>query len=187
MNELKKKFTVNVSIAVLLVALFMYVGAEYFLKEVESSSAQIVSDKQKIYTMSAKNASLGESKKQYEETKIRINEALESVIDEDKTVLFIEEAEKTALADKVKLNIKIKTPPSKEEKAESDPFSSASFSFTAGGTFNNVMRFLGEMENFKYCSDIENVKMEFSDFDEYNKDMILLTFDVKLYQKDSQK
>lgn len=185
MNELKKKFAINISIAILLVIAFVYIGAEYLVKEVESSSTQIVSDKQNIYTLGAKNSQLSESKRQFEETKIKMNEVLETVIDKDKTVNFIEESEKTALQDKVKL--RIKTMSGKEDKVVGTPISSNYFNFTVGGSFDGVMQFLGEMENFKYCVDIENVKMVFDDFDEYNKNLIILTFDVKLYQKDSQK
>ena len=186
MNELKKKFAINISIAILLVVFFMYIGAEYLVKEVESSSNQIVSDKQNIYTLTAKNSQLSESKRQFEETKAKMNEVLETVIDKDKTVNFIEESEKTALADKVKLRIKTTTVP--EDKASAGTLISSSyFNFTVGGSFDNVMKFLGEMENFKYCVDIENVNLVFGDFDEYNKGLIILTFDVKLYQKDSKK
>lgn len=185
MNELKKKFTITVLIAVLFVVAFLYVGSEYLVKEVESSSAQIVSDKQKIYALSAKNSQLPESKKQYEETNKKIDGVLETVIDKDKTVTFIEEAEKTARDDKVKL--KIKTTSSSEVEVAGALITGSYFNFTVGGTFDGAMLFLGEMENFKYYTDIKNVRMVFDNFDELNKNMIVLTFDVKLYQKDSQK
>jgi len=192
MNEIKKKFTVNISIAISLVLAFIYIGTEYLAKDIETYSGEIVSDKQATSLQKAKIAQLPEAKKQYEANLVKMDNIFATVIDKESMVIFIEESEKTAVKDKVKL--KIKSAPQKADTAavKASPAAATSltssyFNFTVGGTFDNVMRFLGEMENFKYCLDIENVDMTYEDFDENNKDMIILTFDVKLYQEDSQK
>jgi len=185
MNELKRKFVINVSIALALVLFFLYFGADFLVKQIEESSAKIVENKQSIYLLKSKNAQLEEAKKGRQETAAKMDEALSWVIDKDKTVAFIEEAEKTAEEDKVRL--KMETVNTKTQEAEGSFITSSTFSFRAGGSFDAVMHFLADMENFKYCVGIENVKMAFDDFDQYNKDVIVLTFDVKLYQKDSQK
>lgn len=185
MNKIKKKFVINVSIAILLVAAFLYLGMKYLVKEVRTSSAQIVSGKQAVYIQNAKNAQLPESKKQYEDMNLEMNKASEAVINKDKTVVFIEEVEKNAREDQVKL--KIKASDSKGKEAVGAAITSSYFNLTVGGTFDNIMLFFGAMENFKYYLDIENIKMSFGDFDEFNKNMIVLNFDVKLYQKDGQK
>jgi len=192
MNEIKKKFILNISIAILLVLVFVYVGTEYLAKDVETYSGQIVSDRQSTSLQKAKIAQLPEFKKQYEENSVKINEIFAAVIDKEHLVDFIKESEETANKDKVKLKIKTMatkevTTAGKEKVVGSVSLTSSSFNFTVGGTFDNVMHFLGEMENFKYCLDVENVKMTYDDFDENNKNMIILTFDVKLYQEDSQK
>lgn len=192
MNEIKKKFTVNISIAISLVLAFIYIGTEYLAKDIETYSGEIVSDKQATSLQKAKIAQLPEAKKQYEENLVKMDNIFATVIDKESVVTFIEESEKTAVKDKVKL--KIKSAPQKTDTAAgkgnvaaATSLTSSYFNFTVGGTFDNVMRFLGEMENFKYCLDIEKVDMTYEDFDENNKDMIILTFDVKLYQEDSQK
>ncbi|MDD3006628.1 MAG: hypothetical protein PHX30_03555 [Candidatus Pacebacteria bacterium] len=192
MNEIKKKFTLNISIAILLVLAFIYIGTEYLAKDVETYSGQIVSDRQAASLQKAKIAQLPELKKQYEENSVKINEIFETVIDKEHIVDFIKESEETASRDRVKLKIKTMatqavTAVGKDNVAGGVSLTSSSFNFTVGGKFDNVMRFLGEMENFKYCLDIENVNMTYDDFDENNKNMIILTFDVKLYQEDSQK
>lgn len=192
MNEIKKKFTVNILIAISLVLAFIYIGTEYLAKDIETYSGEIVSDKQATSLQKAKIAQLPEAKKQYEANLVKMDNIFATVIDKESMVIFIEESEKTAVKDKVKL--KIKSAPQKADTAAGKviPVATTSltnsyFNFTVGGTFDNVMRFLGEMENFKYCLDIENVDMTYEDFDENNKDMIILTFDVKLYQEYSQK
>lgn len=192
MNEIKKKFTVNILIAISLVLAFIYIGTEYLAKDIETYSGEIVSDKQATSLQKAKIAQLPEAKKQYEANLVKMDNIFATVIDKESMVIFIEESEKTAVKDKVKL--KIKSAPQKADTVAGKviPVATTSltnsyFNFTVGGTFDNVMRFLGEMENFKYCLDIENVDMTYEDFDENNKDMIILTFDVKLYQEDSQK
>lgn len=192
MNEIKKKFTVNISITISLVLAFIYIGTEYLAKDIETYSGEIVSDKQAIFLQKAKIEQLPKYKKQYEENLAKMDNIFATVIDKENMVTFIEESEKTAVKDKVKL--KIKSAPQKADTAagKASPVAATSltssyFNFTVGGAFDNVMLFLGEMENFKYCLDIENVDMTYEDFDENNKDMIILTFDVKLYQEDSQK
>jgi len=185
MNELKKKFAVKVSIAILLIVFFLYIGAEFLVKGIEASSQKIVEGKQTIALINNKNSRLAESKKQYEVTQKEMNEVLGTILGKDETVRFVEEAENIARENKVKL--KIKPLDAKTEEAAQDFISSSSFSFTVGGGFDGVMHFLGAMENFKYCVNVENIKITFGDFDAYNKDMIILTFNVKLYQKDSQK
>ncbi|MFA6896963.1 MAG: hypothetical protein WCQ96_01620 [Patescibacteria group bacterium] len=185
MNKIKKKFVINVSVAVLLVLAFLYLGMKYLVKEIETSSAQIVSGKQAVYVQNAKNAQLSESKKQDEEMSLEMNKVSESVVDKGKAVVFIEDVENVAREDRVKL--KIKASDSKGKEAAGAAITSSYFNFTVGGAFDDVMLFLGTMENFKYYFDIENIKMSFGDFDEFDKNMIVLTFDVKLYQKDGQK
>ncbi len=184
MNEIKKKFITNVAIAVLLVAAFLYAGAEYLVKDIENYSAQIVRNEQSAYLQNSKNVQLPELRKRHGEMMTIMETVLDSIIGKEGTVIFIEEAEKTAVRNKVKLEIRNQAA-SQDKKADAF-LTAASFNFRVGGNFNNVMHFLGDMENFKYCSRIENVHMSYEDFDQYNKDMVILTFNVTLYQKNSQ-
>jgi hypothetical protein len=184
MNEIKKKFTINIAIAVLLVAAFLYIGSEYLVRDIETYSSQIVQGEQSISMQDSKNAQLPELRKRYEEMMLMMETAFDSVVGKEDTVAFIEEAEKTAIRDKVKLDIKNQG--ATEEEETNNLLVTASFNFRVGGTFNNVMHFLGDMENFKYCSEIEDVHMSYEDFDRYNENMVILTFDVILYQENSQ-
>ncbi len=187
MNEIKKKFTINVAIAVLLVAAFLYIGAEYLVKDIEKYSSQIVQDEQSAYMQSSKNAQLPELRRRYAEMTAMMDTAFDSVIRKEDVVVFIKEAEKTAVRDKVKLEIKNQGATKEaQEKEAGSLLTTSTFNFRAGGSFDNVMHFLGDMENFKYCSEIENVHMSFDDFDQYNKDVVMLTFSVILYQDNSQ-
>lgn len=185
MNDLKKKFLINVLVALAVVLAFLFVGADYLLKEIETSSAQIVADKQSAYAQERKNERLEDSQGQYEDMQSMLDEALSSVIGKDDTVVFIEEVERVASEDKVKL--KIRKTDSKAAGEGEDFITYSNFNFIAGGQFEQVMHFLGKMENFKYSIEISNVKMSFDDFDQFNKDMVILTFDAKLYQKNEQK
>lgn len=187
MNEIKKKFTVNISIAVLLVAIFVYIGTEYLVRDIETYSSQIVQDEQAVFLQRSKNTQLPDLKRRYEEITAMMTAAFDSLVGKEETVTFIQEAEKTAVRDKVKLTIKdLGAGQPKEAEPSNSLIATAGFNFQVGGTFNNVMHFLGEMENFKYCSEIENVHMSYGDFDKYNTDMVVLTFNVKLYQENSQ-
>lgn len=186
MNGSKKKFFINLVVAAILVVSSSYFIVEYLTMEIEKSSAKIVEDKKIIHTLSNKNGQIDNARKDYKDIQTKTDEASKSIIDKDKTVDFIEEVEGIAGENRVKHNI-VKKVTEKTDKGASGFISSSDFNFQIAGNFDSVMRFLYSLENFKYDVDISNVRMNFGDFDEYNKDMIILTFDLKLYQKDITK
>lgn len=184
MNASKKKFFINLFAAVALVFLFLSYGMRYFISGIEDSSAKIVADKKAIVDISAKNAKLADSREKYEEIKETAEDAFAVILDKGSTVDFITQAEKDAQESNVKL--KINTVGEKTAKQDNSFISSADFQFTAGGDFNGLMHFLYNLENFKYDLDISNVKISRGDFDQYNKGILVMNFNVKLYQKNSQ-
>ena len=184
MNPSKRKFVVSVSIAILLIGSFLYFGNTYLIKNIEDLSAKIVNDKKTLHTLSMKNEQSSESKKKYEEIKNEADNVLGVVINKDETVNFITETEKIAADNNVKLKMQIATITDKEkEKAGKSAIGYIYFDVTAGGKFEDIMRFLESTENLKYYAEVETPKMSFGDFDEYNKEMVILTFDAKVYKK----
>lgn len=175
----------NLLFAVFLVFSFLYFGISYFTKKIQVSSAEIVEDKKTIYALNAKNSQLDNYTKKYQEVEADTNQALAAVVDDDKVVDFITELEKTAQDNKVKMKIQA-TGDDKSDKQQNDSFiTSSSFKLTVGGGFDSLMHFLYNVENFRYANDIENVRIAKGDFDQYNKDILVLSFDLKLYQKNS--
>lgn len=184
MNASKKKFFLNLFTAVALVFSFLFYGMGYFISRIEDSSAKIVADKKAIAEISAKNAKLADSREKYERIRERAEDAFAVILDKGNTVDFITQAERDAQESKVKL--KINTVGGKTAEPDDSFISSSDFQFTAGGDFNGLMHFLYCLENFKYDLDISNVKISRGDFDQYNKEILIMNFNVKLYQKNSQ-
>jgi hypothetical protein len=118
----------------------------------------------------------------YGEIKKETDEVFQVVVDKDKTVDFIKELEMVAAENKVKLKMQV-VPDVPDKKDDNSFVSSVSFSVTAAGSFENIMHFLANCENLKYYADLSDPKMSFGDFDEYNKDLVILNLNVKLYQK----
>lgn len=184
MNPSKRKFFVNALIVVVLVCSFLYFGNVYLIKNIENLSAKIVEDKKNLYILSMKNEQSSESRKKYEEIKNEADGVLDVVVNKDETVNFIKEMEKVAADNDIKLKMQIVATNDKEkEKASKSAISYIYFDVTAGGEFEDIMRFLESTENLKYYAEVETPKMSFGDFDEYNKEMVILTFDAKVYKK----
>lgn len=190
MNASKKKFFLNLALAAVLVLSFSSFGMDYFVREIESGSARVVEAKQSVYVLRSRSSQLAAAKQSYGEVQDKLERAFETIIDDDRTVDFIKAAEAAARENKVKWEIeavgnKAAAKPGVEE-ARKEVITSSDFTFKIGGSFENVMKFLYTLENFQYDVDISEVKMSFGDFDEYNQDLILAEFKLKLYQKDSQ-
>lgn len=183
MNGSKKKFFLNLAAAIFSVLFLSFFGMDHFVSEIETSSAKIIEDKRSIYILTSKNSQLPDSRKRYKEMENKVGSVLETIVDKDRTADFIKEAEKTA----VDSNVILKMQDSRAKVDANDAFiSSSDFAFTVGGSFEGVMKFLYSLENFKYEVDVSDLKMEFGSFDEYNKDVIVLSFNLKLYKKETQ-
>jgi hypothetical protein len=158
------------------------VGSVYFIKNIEDSSSKISDDKKNLNVLNTKNDQAGNFKVRYGEIKKETDEVFQVVVDKDKTVDFIKELEMVAAENKVKLKMQV-VPDVPDKKDDNSFVSSVSFSVTAAGSFENIMHFLANCENLKYYADLSDPKMSFGDFDEYNKDLVILNLNVKLYQK----
>jgi len=183
MNRSKQKFCISVCAAVILVFSFLYWGTRYFMGTIEESSADIVAGKKAIHSLVAKNRDLAESKKIYGNIETETAKASAAIVDKDKTVDFITEAESIARDNQVKL--KITSTGEKADGINNDFVTSSGFTFRVGGSFDAVMHFLYSLENFKYEIDIENLSMEEGSFDQKDSKMIVLEFKLTLYQKNS--
>jgi hypothetical protein len=184
MNGSKKNFYLYILLAAGVVVVFLDFGVGYFVREIEASSARIVEDKKALSVQGAKNGQLGELRQEYGKMQDKTETVLGRVLDKEKTVTFITEAEGLARDNRVKLKI-AKSAEKPEGKASAGFLTSSDFNFTAGGGFNDLMHFLYALENYQYETNISNVKVSRGSFDENNKDLILLTFTLKLYQKNS--
>ncbi|MFA7169984.1 MAG: hypothetical protein WC178_03960 [Candidatus Paceibacterota bacterium] len=184
MNASKKKFLLNTTFAIFSVVSFSSLGLNYFMKGIEDSSAKIIENKKSIYALNDKNKQLVDSKKKYIEIEEMTDRAFKTILDKNHTVDFIEEVEAAATENKVKLRIQTSGEKGGKVAIDENAFiSSSDFSFVVGGTFEGVMKFLYNLENFKYDVSMYEINMRFGDFDQYNEDMVLLSFKLKLYQK----
>lgn len=185
MNKSKTNFCLNLSLLLLLLAAFFSAGLGYFRGEVEKASASIVSSKKEIRLLSEKNKRLAVNKARFTALTAEADAAFATLVDKGRTVEFITAMEETAAADQVKLRMAVA--PDKNGLKAGDFVSSSKFTVTAAGSFAGLMHFLYALENFRYEADIANLRISYGDFDQYNKDLIVLTFDLELYQKNSAK
>jgi Tfp pilus assembly protein PilO len=182
MNKVKSKIFFNLLFFVFLTTASLYVGQNYLVKRVEALSSEIISTKKEFNKLENRNGKLIETRRDYDDIGKEIENISDVVVDDDKIVDFIEEVEKVAAEDGVKLRIS-STSDSKGVKDKEGYISQKSFSLIAAGDFNGIMHFLYSLENFDYYVNVEDINIGFGDFDEHNKDLIMFSANIKVYQK----
>jgi hypothetical protein len=184
MSGSRQKFMINLLLAALLIFVFVQYAMGYFLLEIEGASGKIVSDKKEAYVLQTKNQQLNNSRQQYADIEQGAQQVFATIVSKDKTVDFITEAER--VADKSQVKLRMNTVNDTAAGKKDNAFISTSgFELTVGGSYAGVMDFLYGIENLKYETDIQKMTLSAGDFDQYNKDMIVMTFTLKLYQKNS--
>lgn len=185
MNKVKSKIFFNLLLFVFLTATSLYVGQNYLVKEVEVLSGEIISTKKEFSKLESRNNKLIETRNDYDNIGNEIDNISDVVVDDDKIVDFIEKVEVIAAEDGVKLEIS-SVADNKSVKDKGGYISQKLFSLKAAGDFNGIMHFLYSLENFGYYINVEDVNIGFGNFDEHNKDLIILGANITVYQKQNE-
>jgi hypothetical protein len=186
MSRVKNKILLGILMFITLTVAFLYVGKNYLVKNVEVLSVEIIHDREELNNYENRNKQLVASRGNYREIKNEIEDISEVVVDKDKTVEFIEEIEKVANSNGVKLELQSSFGSGDESKKGDGYISQKSFGLKAAGDFNGMMRFLYSLENFNYYMNVENIQIGLGDFDEYNKGLVILNADITVYQKQNE-
>lgn len=187
MNGAKTKFYAYISLAIVIVGAFLYYGIGYFVGEIETLSATIVDQKKNVTVSEEKNAQLGNLRKTYGEVDGKMEQVKTAIVDKDKAVDFITAAERAARDNRVKMKMNAIDTKSAGKQNAAGPFTSTDFNFSVAGKFDDLMHYLYALENFRYETDISGLKVVRGDYDENVKDTIIMSFNLKLYQKNSAK
>jgi hypothetical protein len=115
----------------------LYRDASLRLRELESSVAKY-----------------GETKAEFDTITSELPSLKACLVDEKNAVVFIESLENLSRDSKVYSEIKPVGEKADKSKTELPHFG---FNLTVVGTFDNVMKFLAQIENFKYAIDVEKV------------------------------
>ncbi len=185
MIRAKTNFCLNLLAMTLLLVAFFTVLMDRLTARIEEASAGIVAGKQQIRVLADKNSRLADSRLRYAALENQAQEVFSTIIDKGRTVAFITAMEQAAADSKLRLRTDVAA--DKNGLKAGDFISSSKYDIKAAGSFDGLMHFLYALENFQYEVDVSNVQLSYGDFDQYSKDLVILTCTVELYQKNSAK
>lgn len=181
MNKIKKKIYINGFLLLAAALSLLYINFFYLTKNIENSSAEIIEKKKDIRGLTIQNSQIKSIKTETEELQKNINKALEYIVDYSNISDFVSEMKNTAVENNIEMNMKVSD---KEKTAITDGLSYVEYSIKADGKFNKMAKFLNYLENSKYYTNIEKIKIS-SDYakgaDYENKIVFDLTLKVYVW------
>lgn len=180
MNKIKQKTYMDVLIAIAVVFALLYFGNVYLVKQEENLSLEITNKKQKIEQLRRHSEQIVTIRNAYKDVQEKIDKVHSSIVDYSEIVNFIVEVENVAKKNGIELDINVAN---KEKGSLDKNFSYTFYKIRASGNFSDTMKFLSNLENLRYYSDIENIKILSNKelIDNKNQALINLDADLKVY------
>lgn len=140
-----------------------------FLKEIQSNSAEIISQKESLISLEERRESLEIFKNQYQEISSGFERMETLFVDAEVPIDFIHFLEKTTSDAKIDLQI--------SSAIASQPadtlWPSLGFQITTVSSYPNLLRFLEKLENSQYLVEIKNISINKIKQEESKKDSLV--------------
>lgn len=182
MNKIKKKIYVNAFLLLLAALSLLYINCFYLTKNIENSSAEIVEKKKNIAKLTIQNSQIESVRIKAEELQKNISEVSGYIVDYSSISDFVTEIKDTAKKNNIELDMKV----SDNKKTEAvDGLSYINYNVKAVGRFNEMIQFLIYLENSKYYTNMEKIKISSNYAKDVNSDnKIILDSVLKVYAWD---
>ena len=178
MNKIKQKTYFNVAIFFSLVAAIFYVGNFYLVETVKGLSLEIIDKKQKIERLNEQSEQIDSIRTGYEYIQKETDKVSDLIVNYPDIIDFIIEIESVAEKNGVDLNVSVSN---KDGGSLGDNLSFVGYSINAAGDFDSLMHFLVCLENLKYLNKVENIRIYYSNENNFNE--IALSANLKVYVK----
>lgn len=186
MNKIQKKtYLVSAVFASVIISLF-YFGNIYLIDNLKSLSSEVLSAKEKFNTIEQRNKNIIEVRTNYNNIKKEINIISDSISDSeyDKVVNLFRELEDVAKKNEIELK---KNLSSRGEESLGDGLVATHLDIEVLGEFEQLMKFILYLDNFKYYVDLNNVNITNQISLEISREFpsaISLKGDLKVYLKE---
>lgn len=166
------------SILVMTGALYAMNG--YLLGYINSISDEVLNSKKSAVLIMRRNDKIGEVRQNYNEIERKIGVISGMFVKKDYEAVgeMFMDIENTAKKHDIILS---KSPAAKAEEPVSTSISAAFFNMTAVGDFDNIMKFLLYLDNFKYYLDLNNIEITSMGAGENNISKITLSGEMEVY------
>ena len=186
MNNIKQKSYISILFSVGAIFALLYFGAVYLAEKEENISLEIIDKKKKMEQLRMQNEQIEKTRSAYENWQKEIKYVSGSVVSYSKLFDYIIEIENLAS----KSNVGLEKEAFAENKGElCENFLYTYYKIKISGSFDNIMKFLTRLENLKYYSDLENIKIASENKtgikdNDLNSGKIILDADLKIYVRD---
>jgi len=180
MNSKKKKAYLDLTICMLVIAGAFYFMDSYLLSYIKSMSDEIVSAKKTTAQIEERNNKIDEVRKNYNDIEKEIGIISDTFVKKDfeKVGGMFMNLEEIAKTYDIELS---KSPSTKEEERMGASISAAYFNLSATGEYDNMMKFLVYLDNFKYYIDLNNIEIINSSADQKGSSMISMRAELEVY------
>lgn len=146
------------AIFILIIGGVYYFMSEYLFGYIVSMSDAVVSAKKDTMLITERNKKIDEVRRNYDNIEKEIGVISDAFVkrDNEKFGEMFMELEQIAKRYEITLT---KEPSSRIEERMGDTISAAYFNISASGEYNNLMKFMLYLDNFKYYIDLNNVEI----------------------------
>lgn len=180
MNGKKKKTYLNLAIFALLIGGMFYYMNEYLIKNIERLGDEVVDAKKSGALITERNIKINEVRKNYENIEKEIGLISNTFVEKNYEKVGEMFMELESIAQKYNIEL-TKDPASKPEERMGNRIFAAYFNMTATGDYQDLMKFMLYMDNFKYYVDLNNIEIIRSNEDEDSNPKVSLRAELEVY------
>lgn len=178
MNKVEKKLYIKAGTLLIVVLALLYASCFYLPQKIEAISLEIISNKKQIKQLSEQNNQIDDIRSKHNKLQEDVDKASECIISYSDIFRFITNVKEAAKKNNVNLNINVS---SSGKTQETNFLSHIDYNIKATGEFEDIMCFLGNLENLKYYINIERIKISNN---ENNDNRVTLDSLLKVYVRD---
>lgn len=187
MNSKKRKTYINIAVSTLLIGGGIYLMNEYLSSYIISISDDILTSKKNIRQIEERNNKIDDVRKNYNDIKDEIGVISDTFVKKDYEKVGDMFMDLEDIANRYSVDLD-KKPSAREELTLGDgSISAAFFDLTASGDYDNLMKFMLYLDNFKYYMDLNNVQIETKIDEETKVSTIMLRAELEVYLENEKK
>lgn len=183
MNGKKKKTFLNIAILALLISGMFYCMNEYLINNIKNISDEVVEAKKTTMLITERNKKIEEVRKNYDNIEKEIGLISETFVEKnyERVGEMFMDLERVASKYNVEL---INDPSSKGEKKMGANIYAAYFTMSATGEYDDLMKFLLNLDNFKYYIDLNNLEVASNVLKDKKISNVLVRGELVVYLED---
>ncbi|MFA6096791.1 MAG: hypothetical protein WC788_04145 [Candidatus Paceibacterota bacterium] len=180
MNKKKQKTYINIAILILVAGGMFYFMSQYLLAYIGNMSNEVVVAKKNTVLITERNKKIDEVRRNYNNIEKEIGVISDTFVKKDyqKVGEMFMELEEIARMNNIVL---IKNPAQKPEEKMGNSISAAYFTMSSNGGFDDMMRFLLYLDNFRYYIDLNNIQMSGTGEDQNGITQVVMNAELQVY------